>query len=89
MKKWISLLLVALVLLTFAPMTMAEPITEDSVVIILNCKNSVNFRKAASSSSTKLGDLKRGAVCKLLAVEGDWYKIEARRTPSSSPAKPW
>jgi len=76
MKKWISLLLVALVLLTFAPMTMAEPITEDSVVIILNCKNSVNFRKAASSSSTKLGDLKRGAVCKLLAVEGDWYKIE-------------
>ena len=76
MKKWISLMLVVLTLLAFAPVAMADPITEDSVVIILNCRNSVNFRKDSSSSSTKLGDVKRGAICKLLAIDGDWYKIQ-------------
>jgi probable enterotoxin B len=76
MKKWISLLLVVLTLLAFAPVAMADPITEDSVVIILNCRNSVNLRKDASTSSTKLGDVKRGAICKLLAIDGDWYKIQ-------------
>jgi Bacterial SH3 domain. len=76
MKKWISLLLVVLTLLAFAPVAMADPITEDSVVIILNCRNSVNFRKDASTSSTKLGEIRRGTICKLLAIDGDWYKIE-------------
>ena len=76
MKKWISLLLVALTLLAFAPVTMADPITEDSVVIILNCKNSAYLRGSASKSGNKLADVKRGSVCKLLAIDGDWYKIE-------------
>lgn len=76
MKKWISLLLVALTLLAFAPVTMADPITEDSVVIILNCKNSAYLRDSASKSGNKLADVKRGSVCKLLAIDGDWYKIE-------------
>lgn len=76
MKKWISLLLVVLTLLAVAPVTMAEPITEDSVVIILNCRNSVNFRESNSSTSKKLGDIKRGTVCKLLAITGDWYQIQ-------------
>ena len=76
MKKWISLLLVALTLLAFAPVTMADPITEDSVVIVLNCKNSAYLRGSASKSGNKLADVKRGSVCKLLAIDGDWYKIE-------------
>ncbi len=77
MKKWISLLLVALVLLGAAPFTLAEPeINEDSIVIIVNCKNSANVREKATSDSKKLGAAKRGNTYKLLAVDGNWYKIQ-------------
>ena len=77
MKKWISLLLVGLMLLGAAPVAMADPeITEDSVAIIVNCKNSANVREFATSDSKKLGEAPRGKVFKLLAKDGDWYKIQ-------------
>ena len=79
MKKWISLLLVALMLLAIAPVAMADPevtITEDSIVTIVNCKNSANVREKATSNSAKIGEAKRGKTFQLLAVEGNWYKIQ-------------
>ncbi len=77
MKKWISLLLVALMLLAVAPVAMADPeITEDSIATIVNCKNSANVREQATSDSKKLGEAPRGRTYKLLAVEGDWYRIQ-------------
>lgn len=77
MKKWISLLMVALILLAAAPFSMAEPeITQDSIVIIVNCKNSATIREKATSDSKKLGEAKRGTTYKLLAVDGNWYKIQ-------------
>ena len=77
MKKWISLMLVALMLLAIVPVTMAEPeIGEDSIAIIVNCKNSANVRAKADSDSKKLGEAARGTSYKLLAKEGKWYKIQ-------------
>ncbi len=77
MKKWISLMLVALMLLVAAPVAMAEPeITEDSIVTIVVCKNSANVREKATSDSKKLGEAPVGNTYKLLAVQGDWYKIQ-------------
>ena len=80
MKKWISLLLVALMLMAIAPVAMADPeITADSIVTIVNCRNSANVREKATSSSTKLGEAQRGKTFQLLAVEGDWYKIQYKK----------
>ena len=77
MKKWLSLMLAALLLLAIAPAAMADPeITEDSIVTIVNCKNSVNVRAKATSASAKLGEARRGKTFQLLAVEGNWYKIQ-------------
>ena len=47
-----------------------------TTVTIVNCKTSVNVRAKATSSSTKLGQAKKGKVFKLLGVEGNWYKIQ-------------
>jgi len=81
MKKRISLVLVAVMLLALAPLAMADPeITEDSIVTIVNCKNSANVREQASSSSKKLGEARRGKTFQLLAVEGNWYKIQFTKT---------
>ena len=78
MKKWISLVLVALMLAAFVPAaTMAEPsIDADSILTIVNCKNSANVRSKASSSSKKLGEAKRGSHYQLVDVKGDWYMIQ-------------
>lgn len=80
MKKWISLLLVALMLMAIAPVAMADPeITEDSIITIVNCKNSANVREKATSDSKKLGEAPRGKTYQLLAVEGNWYKIQYKK----------
>ena len=80
MKKWISLLLVALMLMAVAPVAMADPeITEDSIITIVNCKNSANVREQATSDSKKLGEAPRGKTYQLLAVEGNWYKIQYKK----------
>ena len=80
MKKMISLLLVALMLVAIAPVAMADPeITADSIVTIVNCRNSANVREKASSTSAKLGEAARGKTFQLLAVEGDWYKIQYKK----------
>ena len=80
MKKWISLLLVALMLMAIAPVAMADPeITEDSIITIVNCKNSANVREQATSESKKLGEVPRGNSYKLLAAEGNWYKIQYKK----------
>lgn len=80
MKKWISLLLVALMLMAIAPVAMADPeITADSIITIVNCRNSANVREKATSASNKLGEASRGNTYQLLAVEGDWYKIQYKK----------
>ena len=80
MKKMISLLLVALMLVALAPVAMAAPeINADSIVTIVNCRNSANVRAAATSDSKKLGEASRGNTYQLLAVEGDWYKIQYKK----------
>ena len=80
MKKMISFLLVALMLMAFVPVAMADPeITADSIVTIVNCRNSANVREKANSTSKKLGEARRGNTFQLLAVEGDWYKIQYRK----------
>lgn len=76
MKKLLSFVMAALMLLVTAPVAMAEPITEDSILTIVNVKNSANVREQATSESKKLGEAKRGKTYKLLAEEGNWYKIQ-------------
>lgn len=77
MKKWISLLLVVLVLLSVAPVAMADPeITEDSIITIINVKKYANVHETASKSSNVLGWAPVGNTYKLLAAEGDFYKIQ-------------
>ncbi len=81
MKKWISLMLAALMLLAVAPVVMADPeITEDSIVTIVNCNNYANVHESASKDSKVLGWAPRGNTYKLLAAEGDYYKIEYKST---------
>lgn len=80
MKKMISFLLVALMLMAFVPVAMADPeITADSIVTIVNCRNSANVREKANSTSKKLGEAARGKTFQLLAVSGDWYKIQFKK----------
>ena len=77
MKKWISLLLVALMVFAVAPVTMADPvITEDSIVTIINCKKYANVHATADKSSEVIGWAPLGNTYKLLAAEGDYYKIQ-------------
>ena len=65
----------------------AETLTCDDVTLevtgktvksvkIINCKNAVNVREKASSSSKKLGLAKKGATYELLGKEGKWYKVQ-------------
>ena len=53
-----------------------EAAVEGSTVTIVNCDTSVNVRAKATSSSKKIGDAKKGKTYKLLAVAGNWYKIQ-------------
>ena len=46
------------------------------IVTIVNCKNSVNVRKGASSKTAKIGTAPKGAKYRLLEVDGYWYKIQ-------------
>ena len=46
------------------------------IVTIVNCKNSVNIRRGASSKTAKIGTAPKGAKYKLLEVDGYWYKIQ-------------
>ena len=81
MKKWISLLLVAIVLMAFAPVALAEPeITEDSIVTIVNCKNYANVHVSASKESKLLGWAPVGNTYKLLGAEGSYYKIQYKKS---------
>ena len=50
--------------------------TTRTVATIVNCTTSVNVRKGAGSSTAKIGEAKKGAQYTVLAVEGDWYKIQ-------------
>jgi uncharacterized protein YgiM (DUF1202 family) len=80
MKKWISLLLIGLILLTAAPVAMADPeITEDSIITIVNCKNYANVHELADKESKVLGWAPRGNIYKLLAAEGNYYKIQYKK----------
>ena len=80
MKKWISLLLVGLMLLGAAPVAMADPeITEDSIITIVNCKNYANVHELADKESKVLGWAPRGNIYKLLAAEGNYYKIQYKK----------
>lgn len=76
MKKWLCFVLTALMLFAAAPVAMAEPITENSILTIVNVKHSANVREQATSNSKKLGEAKRGKTYQLLAQEGNWYKIQ-------------
>ena len=49
------------------------------IVTIVNCKNSVNVRKGASSSTTKIGTAPKGAQYTLLEITGYWYKIQYKK----------
>ena len=80
MKKMISLLLVFLMLMAVAPVALAAPeINADSILTIVNCKNSANVREKADSDSKKLGEAPRGSSYQLLAAEGNWYKIQFKK----------
>ncbi len=80
MKKWISLLLVVLMLLAAAPVAMADPeITEDSIITIVNCKNYANVHELPDKESKVLGWAPRGNTYKLLAAEGKYYKIQYKK----------
>ena len=44
---------------------------------ITNCNSYVNFRSAASASSTKLGTLSKNTVVSILGTEGSFYQVTA------------
>ena len=78
-RKWICFVLAAVMLLATAPVAMAQEklvINENSIVTIVNCENSVNVRDRATSNSLSLGEAQKGEIFQLLAVEGNWYKIQ-------------
>ena len=54
--------------------------TTKTIGTIVNCRVSVNVRKGASSSTTKIGEAKKGAQYTVLAVEGSWYKVQYTST---------
>ena len=45
-------------------------------VKIVNCDSFVNVRSKANSSSSKLGEAKKGATYDCLGISGNWYKIQ-------------
>ncbi len=53
-----------------------ESAAEGSTLTIVNCNTAVNVREQAASSSKKLGQAKKGRTFRLLAVAGNWYKIQ-------------
>ena len=40
--------------------------------------STVNLRESASSSSTKVGEVKRGTYLKVTGSEGNWYKVTTK-----------
>ena len=54
--------------------------TTKTIGTIVNCRVSVNVRKGASSSTTKIGEARKGAQYTVLAVEGSWYKVQYTST---------
>ena len=54
--------------------------TTKTIGTIVNCRVSVNVRKGASSSTTKIGEAKKGAQYTVLAVESSWYKVQYTST---------
>ena len=75
MKKWLCFVLTALMLFAAAPVAMAEPITENSILTIVNVKHSANVREQATSNSKKLGELKRGEKVTVTGISGNWSRI--------------
>ena len=78
-RKWLCIVLAVLMLIPVAPVVMADPeIDENSIVTIVNVRNSANVREQATSESNLLGVARRGKTYKLLALEGEgkWYKIQ-------------
>ena len=51
--------------------------TTGNAGVIANCNSYVNFRAAASTSSTILGKLYKGAAVSILGTEGSFYKVIA------------
>ena len=58
-----------------SPAPEPEPALEGTTQYIVNCHTSVNVRQGASSSTRKLGSLKKGAEVKAVAKSGNWVKI--------------
>lgn len=57
----------------------AKTVTETWATVV-NCTDSVNVRAGAGSNTAKLGTAKKGAKFKVLAVEGQWYKVQYTST---------
>jgi probable enterotoxin B len=85
MKKWLGLVLAALLLVSAMPAAaQAEEGTTQTEVAakgeqkgtIVNCKTSVNVREKASSQSKLLGTAKKGETYDVIGVFGSWVKID-------------
>lgn len=88
MRKWMGLVLAAMLLFTALPVAaIAEGEGAQSVAAaesraagqkgtIVNCKTSVNVRERASSKSKLLGKAKKGETYAVLGRSGNWVKID-------------
>ena len=62
------------------PSSTAKPTPKPTAIAgakgyIVKCKNYVNVREKASSSSKKLGNLRRGEEVSVISISGKWVKI--------------
>ena len=62
------------------PGTPGPTVRMNAYVTIVNVKNKLSVRKNASDSTKRLGYAYNGEVYPLLAVKGDWYKIQYSAT---------
>ena len=76
MKKWLCFVLTALMLFAAAPVAMAEPITENSILTIVNVKHSANVREQATSNSKKLGTANKGSTWTVQGRSGNWIQVD-------------
>lgn len=56
--------------------TKDEPVIKTGTVNISSSSSRLNIRNSASTSSSVIGSLSKGASVSIVAVSGDWYKIK-------------
>ena len=76
MKKSISLLLILVTLLSFAPLKAKAATMDAKVGAVTTASGNLNVRSSASVNSRIVSTLRKGSYITLISKSGSWWKVE-------------